>query len=64
MYSSAVGFTPTCCAKVFEYRMAMTPVTVKMLIMLHGIWYSTPFAMITLFAGLQSLLQEKLRRPG
>lgn len=46
--------------EVLEYRMAMTPTTVKALIMLHGIWYSTPFAMITLFAGLQSLPQEML----
>jgi ABC-type sugar transport system permease subunit len=46
--------------QVFEYRMAMTPESVKALIMLHGIWYTTPFAMITLFAGLQSLPQEML----
>ncbi len=46
--------------QVFEYRMSMTPASVKALIMLHGIWYSTPFAMITLFAGLQSLPQEML----
>lgn len=46
--------------EVFEYRFLMTPTTVKLLIMLHGIWYSTPFAMITLFAGLQSLPQEML----
>lgn len=46
--------------EVFEYRLAMTPQSVKVLIMMHGIWYSTPFAMITLFAGLQSLPQEML----
>lgn len=46
--------------QVLDYRLTMTPQSVKVLIMLHGIWYSTPFAMITLFAGLQSLPQEML----
>ena len=43
---------------LFDYKLTMNPETVPLLIMLHGIWYSTPFAMITLFAGLQSLPQE------
>ena len=43
---------------LFDYKLTMNPETVPILIMLHGIWYSTPFAMITLFAGLQSLPQE------
>jgi ABC-type sugar transport system permease subunit len=34
--------------------------TVKTLIMFHGIWYITPFAMIVLFAGLQTVPQEPL----
>ncbi len=46
--------------QIFDYRFTMTGDTVRALIMLHGIWYSTPFAMITLFAGLQSLPQETL----
>lgn len=46
--------------QILDYRLTMTPQSVKVLIMLHGIWYSTPFAMITLFAGLQSLPQEML----
>jgi len=43
---------------LFDYKLTMNTETVPLLIMLHGIWYSTPFAMITLFAGLQSLPQE------
>jgi ABC-type sugar transport system permease subunit len=33
---------------------------VQALIIFHGIWYSTPFAMIVLFAGLQTLPQDPL----
>ena len=43
---------------LFDYKLTMNTETVPLLIMLHGIWYSTPFAMITLFVGLQSLPQE------
>ena len=45
---------------LFDYKLTMNTATVPILIMLHGIWYSTPFAMITLFAGLQSLPQEPM----
>ena len=45
---------------IFDYKLTMNTDTVPILIMLHGIWYSTPFAMITLFAGLQSLPQEPM----
>ena len=45
---------------IFDYKLTMNTGTVPILIMLHGIWYSTPFAMITLFAGLQSLPQEPM----
>jgi multiple sugar transport system permease protein len=45
---------------IFDYKLTMNTATVPILIMLHGIWYSTPFAMITLFAGLQSLPQEPM----
>ncbi len=45
---------------LFDYRLTMNSDTVRTLIMLHGVWYSTPFAMITLFAGLQSLPQEPM----
>lgn len=46
--------------ELFDYRLAFNGATVRTLIMLHGIWYATPFAMITLFAGLQSLPQEQI----
>lgn len=45
---------------LFDYRLSMNTETVRALIMLHGIWYTTPFAIITLFAGLQSLPQEPM----
>lgn len=33
---------------------------VRMLILFHGVWYITPFALITLFAGLQTVPKEPL----
>lgn len=45
---------------LFDYKLLMTSKTVPVLIMLHGIWYVTPFAMIVLFAGLQTLQKESL----
>ncbi|MEO0565547.1 MAG: sugar ABC transporter permease, partial [Chloroflexota bacterium] len=33
---------------------------VRALILFHGVWYMTPFAMITLFAGLQTVPKEPL----
>jgi len=46
--------------ELFNYRFVMTTETVTTLIMTHGIWYMTPFAMITLFAGLQTLPKEPM----
>lgn len=46
--------------ELFGYRFVMNTATVRFLIMFHGIWYTTPFAMITLFAGLQTLPQEPM----
>ncbi|MEZ4664253.1 MAG: sugar ABC transporter permease [Caldilineaceae bacterium] len=37
-----------------------TELSVKTLIVLHGIWYVTPFALVTYFAGLQTLAQDLL----
>lgn len=34
--------------------------SVKTLIVIHGIWYATPFALVTYFAGLQTLSQDML----
>ena len=38
----------------------MTTSNVKWVIILHGIWAITPFAVITFFAGLQTLPQERV----
>ena len=40
---------------IFETRLRYNELTVKVLIMLHGIWYVTPFVLVTYFAGLQTL---------
>lgn len=45
---------------LFDYKMFMNSTTVPLLIIFHGIWVGTPFAMITLFAGLQTLPKENL----
>lgn len=45
---------------LFNHRLTWDTPTVRALIMVHGIWYTTPFAMITLFAGLQTLPQEPM----
>ena len=46
--------------QIFDYRMFMNSATVQFLIMFHSIWVATPFAMIVLFAGLQTVPQEAL----
>ena len=38
----------------------MNSTTVPLLIIFHSLWTATPFAMIVLFAGLQTLPQESL----
>ncbi|MCF7944143.1 MAG: sugar ABC transporter permease [Spirochaetia bacterium] len=43
---------------LFDYEFIMTTPTVRLLIILQGIWQVTPFAMITLFAGLQTLPKQ------
>ncbi|MEM9774803.1 MAG: sugar ABC transporter permease [Chloroflexota bacterium] len=45
---------------IFETRLPYNEGTVKTLIMLHGIWYVTPFALVTYFAGLQTLPSDLL----
>ncbi len=44
----------------FNYDFILTTNTVRFLIITHGIWYVTPFAMITFFAGLQTLPRETM----
>lgn len=45
---------------IFDTRFRYTEVLVKALIILYGIWAVTPFALITYFAGLQTLSQDQL----
>jgi ABC-type sugar transport system permease subunit len=45
---------------IFDTKFRFTEVSVKTLIILHGIWSVTPFALITYFAGLQTLNQDLL----
>ncbi len=46
--------------QLFDYRLFMNSTTVPLLIIFHSVWTATPFAMIVLFAGLQTLPQESL----
>lgn len=41
-------------------RFIYSEITIKILIVLQGIWYVTPFALVTYFAGLQTLSQDLL----
>jgi ABC-type sugar transport system permease subunit len=45
---------------LLETRFRYNEFSVKLLIILHGIWYVTPFALVTYFAGLQTLSQDLL----
>ncbi len=45
---------------IFDTRLRYNETTVKTLIMLHGVWYVTPFALVTYFAGLQTLPSDLL----
>jgi ABC-type sugar transport system permease subunit len=45
---------------LLDTKFRYTEVTVKALIILHGIWYVTPFALVTYFAGLQTLPIEQV----
>lgn len=45
---------------LLDTRFRYNELTVKTLIIIHGIWYVTPFALVTYFAGLQTLSQDLL----
>lgn len=45
---------------LFETKFRFNETTVKTLIILYGIWAGTPFAMVTYFAGLQTLPVEQV----
>jgi ABC-type sugar transport system permease subunit len=45
---------------VLGTKFRYTEVSVKVLILLYGAWYVAPFALVTYFAGLQTLSQDQL----
>ncbi|RME99080.1 MAG: sugar ABC transporter permease [Chloroflexi bacterium] len=45
---------------IFDTKFRYNEVSVKTLILFHGIWYTTPFALVTYFAGIQTLSQDLL----
>lgn len=45
---------------LMDTRFRYNELTVKILIIIHGVWYVTPFALVTYFAGLQTLSQDQL----
>lgn len=45
---------------IFDTKFRYNELSVKTLIIIHGIWYVTPFALVTYFAGLQTLPQDLL----
>ena len=50
--------------ELFNERLRYTEQSVKILILLHGVWYVTPFTMVVYFAGLQTLPQDLLEASG
>lgn len=45
---------------ILDTKFRYNEVTVKTLIILYGIWYVAPFALVTYFAGLQTLSQDQI----
>lgn len=45
---------------LLDTKFRYNEMSVKTLIVVHGIWYVTPFALVTYFAGLQTLPQDLL----
>ena len=45
---------------IFDTKFRYNEVSVKILILINGIWYVTPFAIVTYFAGIQTLSQDLL----
>lgn len=46
--------------QLFDFNMVWNTINVRILIIIHSLWVSTPFAMIVFFAGLQTLPKERL----
>jgi len=45
---------------IFDTKFRYNEMTVKTLILIHGVWLSSPFAMVTYFAGIQTLPPEQI----
>ena len=45
---------------ILETKFRYTDLSVKILILLYGVWYVAPYALVTYFAGLQTLSQDQL----
>jgi ABC-type sugar transport system permease subunit len=45
---------------IFDTKFLYTEITVKALILFHGVWLATPFALVTYFAGIQTLPIEQI----
>jgi len=45
---------------IFDTRFRYNELTVKILILIHAVWYVTPFALVTYFAGIQTLPGEQI----
>lgn len=45
---------------IFDTKFRYNEVSVKVLIIIYGVWYVAPFALVTYFAGLQTLSQDQL----
>ncbi len=50
--------------ELLNERFRYTEQTVKALVLIHGIWYVTPFTLVVYFAGLQTLPQDLLEAAG
>ena len=45
---------------IFDTKFLYKEITVKALILFHGVWLATPFALVTYFAGIQTLPVEQI----
>jgi ABC-type sugar transport system permease subunit len=45
---------------IFETKFRYNEITVKTLILFHGVWLASPFALVTYFAGIQTLPPEQI----
>jgi len=46
--------------QIFDTKFRYTEITVKTLILIHGVWLASPFALVTYFAGIQTLPPEQI----